>query len=167
MWNLVNVRVHVIISWFMIRWLVYFTIYEFNCWTFKLLQFKLLLKIGFEWITWFKWWIVYGRSCLQTSIRSKRCHFSLSRLIEANNISGNVDNLYVWQSWSKSFLMDHQAFIPIFYHLMISSWTMSKTYKRYSFLFSGSCVFDFGSLYFRSDSILQLVLINFPHLTSS
>ena len=122
MWNIVNVRVHVISSWFMIRWLVYFTIYEFNCWTFKLLQFKLLLKIGFEWITWFKWWIVYGRSCLQTSIRSKR--FSLLRLIEANNIGGNVDNLYVWQSWSKSFLMDHQAFIPIFYHLMISSWTV-------------------------------------------
>ena len=154
MWNLVNVRVHVISSCFMIRWLVYFTIYEFNCWTFKLLQFKLLLKIGFEWITWFKWWIVYGRSCLQTSIRSRRCHFSLSRLIEADNISGIVDNLYVWQSWSKSFLMDHQAFIPILYHLMISNWTMSKTYKRYSFLFSGSCTFDFRSLYFRSDSTL-------------
>ena len=27
--------------------------------------------------------------------------------------------------------------------------------KRYNFLFSGSCTFDFGSLYFRSDSKLQ------------
>lgn len=35
--------------------------------------------------------------------------------------------------------------------------------QRYSLLFFGSCTFDFRSLYFRSDSTLQLVLI--PNLT--